>query len=113
MQLTHSKPCDECPWRTISAPGWLGGWPAEYYADAVAAGEAPACHLNDHGPENPRTSYCAGALATMRSSCVMPRRIEIVGARNSVQCDGVFSHFTEFYRHHADGENWVHPLARK
>ncbi len=45
MKLDHKTQCRECPWLKESPTGWPGGIKAEYYADAVAAGEVPACHL--------------------------------------------------------------------
>lgn len=114
MQLHHKTPCNECPWRNASAPGWLGGHTPEYYADAVQVGnEAHACHLRDYGPDDDDTAFCVGALATMANQCLIPHRSEnateartIIGRR-----DDCFGHVALFYQHHA-GHPYTHPLMR-
>lgn len=113
MRLKHKVPCNKCPWRKASLAGWLGGYPAEYYADAVQANEVPACHLQDYGPDSPKTAMCVGALTTMANGCISAWKTEggddakaIVGRR-----DDTFAHPTKFYEHHTD-HPWVHPLMR-
>lgn len=114
MRLHHKTPCAECPWRRESPAGWLGGHTPEMYADAVAMGQVPACHLRDHGPELPATAFCVGALSTMANQCLMPHHQE--GAAEARQIVGrrseTFSHVGEFYQHHA-GVRYVHPLVRR
>ena len=118
MELKHKTPCKECPWRTEAPAGWLGGHPAEYYADAVGAGEVPACHLKDHGPESPDTAFCAGALICMANQAMAPKGYhpgqESAGeARFKVsKSTDVFWHHSHFYLHHT-GDQWVPPYLRK
>lgn len=114
MKLRHHTPCNECPWRRTSLAGWLGGHEPTYYADAVQANEVPPCHLTDLGPDDPRSSMCAGALSVMANACLSawktPGGDEAkakVGKR-----DDTFHHPAEFYEHHT-GEPWVHPLLRQ
>lgn len=114
MRLYHKTPCNECPWRLLAAAGWLGGYPPEFYADAVAANEVPACHLRDSGPANDNTAMCAGALSAMANACISAWKTAggeaarmIVGKR-----DDTFRHPALFFLHHA-GEPWVHPLMRR
>jgi hypothetical protein len=114
MKLRHKTPCAECPWRKIAPNGWLGGHSAEMYADAVAGNEVPACHLNDHGPDHPRTAMCVGALSVMANSCTSAWKTEggeearkIVG-RN----DACFAHPKHFYEHHT-GKAYVPFLLRR
>lgn len=113
MKLHHKVPCAECPWRKIAAPGWLGGYPAEYYADAVAENEVPACHLRDHGPASPDTAFCVGALSTMANGCISAWKSPggdeakaVVGKR-----DDTFRHPALFYQHHT-GQPYVQRLLR-
>lgn len=114
MKLCHDEPCAECPWRKIAPAGWLGGWPAEYYADAVQANEVPACHMQDFGADDDRTAMCAGALSVMVNGAQSAWRTEggdearaEVGKR-----EDTFTNFAEFYKYHT-GRDWVHPLARR
>ncbi|AMO44239.1 hypothetical protein DSS3P8_181 [Roseobacter phage DSS3P8] len=113
INLQHKEPCPECPWRKTSAEGWLGGHPTSYYSDAVACGEIPACHCKDHGSNDPRTAFCAGATATMANMCMLPHKQP--GAAEAVREVGkradVFAHAALFHQHH-EGEPWVHPLMR-
>ena len=118
MRLHHRTPCKECPWRKDSLKGYLGGWPVETYADAVAAGEVPACHLHDHGPETDATPFCAGALACMANQALQPPEFHkgqqgAKEARDTVgKLDIVFWHHSQFYEYHA-GEAWVPPMLRQ
>lgn len=115
MRLIHKTPCNECPWRKTSAVGWLGGFTAEFYADALALNEAPACHLQDFGPDVDETAFCAGALAVAKNACVSLNRSsgdadaakDVVGKR-----DDCFSHHSHFYEHHTDGDKYQSPILR-
>jgi hypothetical protein len=113
MNLHHKTPCAECPWRLSAPAGWLGGTTDEFYADAVAANEVPACHLRDKGPDDPETAMCVGALSVMANGCISAWKTEggeeakqIIGRR-----DDTFAHPMKFYEHHTS-KPWVHPLLR-
>lgn len=113
MKLKHKHPCGECPWRKKAPAGWLGGFTAEHYTDAVRNNEVPACHNKDFGPESDKTAMCVGALAVMSNSCVLadktPGGLEArayIGRRQDV-----FQHYTQFYEYHA-GKPYLHPLLR-
>lgn len=113
MKLYHKEPCAECPWRKTSAQGYLGGYPPEMYADAVACNEVPACHLKDNGPESDDTAMCAGALSVMANACISAWKTpggdearKEVGRR-----DDTFRHPRMFYEYHAN-KPYVHPLLR-
>lgn len=115
MRLRHKTPCRECPWRTVSAQGYLGGHSPEMYADAVQENEAPACHMQpDHGPDDPRTTFCAGALATISNACILPHKSP--GAREASmevgRRDDCFQHPAKFYEYHA-GKPYVIPIIRR
>lgn len=115
MKLRHKKPCQECPWRLKAPAGWLGGHEPEFYADAVAGNEIPACHLQDFGPDDPRSSFCAGALATAANACIRPTVQEgAAEARLEVgRRDDVFAHPARFFEHHSGGQPYVHPILRR
>lgn len=115
MKLKHTTPCAECPWRKESAPGWLGGYPPELYADAVQENEVPACHLNDHGPDSAKTAMCAGALSVCANSAIIPSKTkggkearDIVGQRSDT-----FKWVRDFFAHHTHGKEYMTPLMRR
>jgi hypothetical protein len=118
MKLHHTTPCKECPWRLNALQGWLGDASADYYADAVAAGEVPACHCKDNGPESDDTAFCAGALSVMANGAMIPKGMHegqetAAKARDIVgKNPDTFKFYHMFYKHHT-GNNWVHPLMRK
>lgn len=113
MKLRHKTPCNQCPWRKNSAPGYLGGNAPEVYADAVQRNTVPACHQRDHGWDNPRSAMCAGALAVMQNSCIEPRYNGTWGDADKVgKRDDCFKWVRDFYRYHA-GKEYVHPLMRR
>ena len=113
MNLKHTSPCSECPWRKESAEGWLGGHDANYYSDAVAEGEIPACHCQDHGADDTRSAFCAGAASVMANMCMLPHKQP--GAAGAVQAVGkstdTFGHAAMFYKHHT-GNDWVPRFMR-
>jgi hypothetical protein len=113
MKLCHDEPCPECPWREASPAGYLGGHAPEYYADAVQANEVPPCHMQDFGPDDPRSAMCAGALSVMANQCLSAWKTPGGdGAKVSVgRRDDTFRHVAMFYEHHA-GQPYVHPLLR-
>lgn len=114
MKLHHKTPCNECPWRLASTAGWLGGHPAEYYADSVMNNEVPACHCRDHGADSDDTAFCAGALSVMANACMSAWNAAGDGdaARTLVgRRDDTFRHPMMFYEHHA-GKPYTHPLLR-
>lgn len=108
-----SRPCSECPWRKEHLSGWLGGYPAEYFADALRANEIHPCHKNDHGPDHPDSLLCAGALAVAANSCIQPYRTErAIEAMAAIgRREDCFAHYSLFFKHHT-GEDYVHPLMR-
>lgn len=111
-RLIHKTPCRECPWRTTSAQGYLGGHTPEWYADVVQENQVPSCHLSDHGPESPRTAYCVGALHTAANGCIMPHDQRERDARNQMGPNpDCFDHPALFYRYHA-GKDYVIRIVR-
>lgn len=114
MKLYHKTPCAECPWRKEAVAGWTGGIGAEFYADALALNESPACHLRDAGPDDPDTAFCAGALAVAQNACILLDRTP--GAREAAnqvgRRDDVFRHHVEFFQHHTS-KPYVPPIIRR
>lgn len=109
VTVAHKKPCNDCPWRRESAPGWLGGYEAEWFTDHIKAELPLVCHSvidDDDGlsDEERRETLplCAGALITQKNMCKSPRDPDLAKAVMSVERDttNVFFHPTEFIAHH-------------
>lgn len=112
-RLIHKTPCNECPWRKDSVQGYLGGYDPQWYADVVQDNQVPSCHLRDHGPENPETAYCVGALHTAANGCIMPSDAREREARNQVGANpDCFGHPSLFYAYHTFGGRYISRLMR-
>lgn len=68
------EPCNECPWRKKSVPGYLGPYNAERWLESAHA-EAPIpCHKTiQEGGWGPKTRQCRGAAAFRANVCKSPR----------------------------------------
>lgn len=114
MKLHHRAPCAECPWRRAAIQGYLGGFAAELYADAVLNNEAPACHKRDHGPDSDDTAFCVGALQVANAACISLWRSP--GADEARRVVGTseltFAHPREFFTYHSFGAPYVPYLVR-
>ena len=104
MKLKHKTPCKECPWKKDSLKGFLGGWTPESYADAVAMNEIPCCHLVDHGPQDNKSAFCVGALATASNSCIQPHKTPgAIEAKKKIgKREDCFQWVRDFYEYHAE-----------
>ena len=92
--------CNDCPWRRVSAPGWLGPLSAEEWI-ALAHGEgAIACHqtiVEDESWQDAR--QCGGAAQYRRNVCKLPKNPEVAVA-DEPDTEKVFGRSTEFFEHH-------------
>lgn len=53
MNKPCPNPCNDCPFRRISLPGWLGAWEGpEQLSSHVLAGNRYPCHLTMNGNEH-------------------------------------------------------------
>lgn len=46
MILTRKMPCRECPFRTSSAPGWIGPWSVDDILAQATSEVGLACHVD-------------------------------------------------------------------
>lgn len=94
------RPCNECPWRRNSAPGWLGPYDAQKWLD-IAHGEAPiACHqtiCEDESWEG-GVLQCKGAAIFRHNLFKLPRNPEVAIGPSDVVT--VFRTNQEFLAHH-------------
>ena len=102
------KPCDECPFREDSLPGWLSTYTA-IELHTLVMNEFPfPCHMthNDNLDWEEAGKYetplCGGALRYMRKNAKSPRRQDIAIHVNSLtqeDCKGILS-TSDFFTHH-------------
>lgn len=91
MRCSLTKPCNECPFRKNSLPGWLGEWssPEELFGFVITAEQSFPCHLSmtdRNGDDKPQSdmSYCRGAVMFMKKIGKLPRNRELAKMVNSV-----------------------------
>lgn len=104
LPAVQPNPCNECPWRRISLPGWLGPFTAEEWNEMAHSDAAVACHTTIHDAvdgegdwDDPRLRQCAG-IATFRTNiCKSPRDPEVATLPRDTE--NVFG-YGEFVAHH-------------
>jgi hypothetical protein len=113
------KPCNDCPFRRTSSPGWLGGAPPSWFVSSALAdtysdgsgNEAAPCHetIDYDDPawqqdQLPAADACVGSLIFYRNvdAFKLPRDHARSRLVQSVQPDHdtVFSTADEFVQHH-------------
>jgi hypothetical protein len=109
MKANLAKPCNDCPFRKNSLPGWLGPWetPLELHRFVMAENEFP-CHktmtdeFGDDVPEH-KQSYCRGAILYMKKNSKMPSYNsdlrELVCTADRADCKNILS-VPDFIQHH-------------
>lgn len=71
--LRHKSPCNQCPFRQKSAPGWLGASAPEEFMQQTLSGTHMPCHMSvyyddpDWEEQMPDASHCAGSLIFLRN----------------------------------------------
>lgn len=106
--LRLDEPCKECPFRKKAPPGYLGGYRLETYAEPPAVGMPTTCHRSDKGADDPRTSYCAGALAVIANDPDVEPLEEYEEAAAAIgKRDDCFETVDAFREHHKDAHKFV------
>lgn len=106
-----SKPCNDCPFRRASTPGWLGRGSPESFLDCMQRGEPLPCHqtidydndpdwASDWSVQRGDGKMCAGALVFMANKMQRPRDRSFPTMPPDE--DAVFSNSIEFVRHHRE-----------
>lgn len=96
------QPCNDCPWRRKSAPGWLGPLTAEEWRALAHSDEPIACHVTIEVEDSwtaGNVRQCAGAAQYRRNIAKRPRDEQIAVAPE-VDRDTVFGVPSEFIAHH-------------
>lgn len=86
----HQAPCQDCPWRRDSLPGWLGGGSPQEFAACAHSDELILCHTL-------LGAQCAGAAIYRRN---VAKYVEPPMLRLAKDETLVFSTRTEFETHH-------------
>lgn len=111
MKPPTKKPCNQCPMRRISAPGWLGSASSQAFIAAVHTGLAMPCHATvDYEddewrarlqPGHPREArQCAGQAIYLTHCSVLPRPGPLAAIRLPADRGRVFATPQEFLDHH-------------
>ncbi len=108
---TTKTPCDICPFRRTSLPGWLGDYTPELVIDTVRRGDLFCCHGKiDYEDEDWKKKLardednipvCAGSLIAMNQMCVLSRNPEIMNLQRQVAKKfDILEPRVEFPKHH-------------
>lgn len=93
------RPCNDCPWRRVSAPGWLGPYDADEWVALVHSDEPIACHETIVEDEEwGGAKQCRGAATYRANVCKSPRDPSV--AVGPVDREHVFASPVEFKAHH-------------
>jgi hypothetical protein len=118
-RLKFKKPCNDCPFRRASTPGWTGGAPPEWFVDSALAdfaqyhfGDGPQvapCHQTvDYTDPNweqkhlPDAAACVGSLIFCKNNAKSPRDPERSLMVSEVKRDTeeIFTTAQEMIDHH-------------
>lgn len=101
------EPCNECPWRKVAAPGYLGPHSAMEWIRTAMSETPIACHKTiEADPEtgvgdwnDGKMRQCRGAASFRANICKAPRRSDVAAEPTS---DAVFENPTDFIDHHEE-----------
>jgi len=84
-------PCEQCPFRKNSLPGWLGPYEnAQELLNVINAEIHFMCHMtlgqdDDDEVDESKMKYCKGALLFMINNGKLPRDKELMKLRNEAK----------------------------
>ena len=109
MKTDLTRPCPACPFRRVSAPGWLGPWNPADVVPHIRHAPFP-CHRtipSDNCPlDHPKLQSCAGAAIMLSNMLTLSRDPDAARhqqtLRNlpSTDSSAVFASEAEFLQHH-------------
>lgn len=105
MRDNLKKPCNQCPFRKKSLPGWLGDASPEQFMATVMQDHEMPCHSTvDYSDprwrrslSTKKVSYCKGSLIFFANICKLSRDRDRPTAEPS---EDVFRSPQEFLNHH-------------
>ena len=115
-RITMKKPCDECPFRKNSLPGWLGPWEALGLHRYVMDSEKPfSCHMTIRdkvdlvsGEETTtsveNTELCVGSILYMNKGGKLARDPFLAEQQDRFEKDSTEDILSvkQFLEHHKD-----------
>lgn len=112
MKPPTGHPCRECPWRRVSAPGWLGPHSAEHWVEMAHGDGQIACHMtippdsDDDNPDIASMTTCSGSAIFRRNVCKSPRTLRgLPEYQLPDDREAVFGWNNEFLAHHTREED--------
>jgi hypothetical protein len=114
MNTDLLRPCGECPFRRVSARGWLGPWEPGELLFHLGRGEF-ACHRTiprneEIEADDPRLQACAGAAIFLNNKCEESRHPSVAAHQAKMRgivspelASTVFQWSHEFLAHHEGG----------
>lgn len=101
-------PCNDCPFRKDSAPGWLGPYSGPLALHQFIMSETPfPCHLTHEEKDlapgvagSEKHPLCSGAIAYMKKNGKRPRNPALAGLVSACNdTEGILA-LPEFFQHH-------------
>lgn len=101
MKNNLLNPCDECPFRKNSIPGWLGAETAESTFHHVTNEGDFACHKTRSKPLS-LMSRCKGSLLFLKKACKSPKyneELKVALKKEKGDTSNILL-VNEFFNHH-------------
>lgn len=107
-KLYHKSPCDDCPFKVRSLPGYLGGYRLEPYRSPPSVGMPTTCHKRDYGADEPESALCAGACAVIANDPNIQPLADYADAVKSVgKREDCFPSIEAFSEHHKNADRFA------
>jgi hypothetical protein len=102
VKKQHKTPCQDCPWRRVSIPRWLGGNTAEEWIGFAHGDGAIECHTRH---SHKLFIQCAGSAIYRANVCKSPRLdafriLKVLPLELKQNKKLVFARPQEFLAHH-------------
>lgn len=106
--IQHTKPCNQCPFRRKSAPGWLGGLTPDEFKWLADSDTYMPCHKAatesgdgvDYNADNDHLPQCAGRAIYWANQCKRPQQRDSGLLMLPKDVKTVFNWPHEFVEHH-------------
>lgn len=108
-------PCNDCPWRRVAAPGWLGPYDPQHWIELAHSEQPIACHqtIKVEDWSDPELRQCKGAAIFRSNVFKLPRNPQDAAATTKVDTVKVFATDTEFIDYHEPKYRELYEPARK
>jgi len=107
MKCIKTKPCNDCPFRRVSLPGWIGNWdkPEDLLTQSESEVGLP-CHTSYNNEKRTLADaiksahVCVGSLQSANNSCKLYRNKALAGFAKKVGKNSDVLTAWEFVEHH-------------